>query len=242
MTSSATLIERLRRSALSAEPERDVAVVLSEFADEGGLEPVDDPFHPARREPVTGLLATMASNSSITVTLVRSAEGVLGPPQRHGVPVALAVLKGRVVVDVFVEANPPLPEPFLERLLDPEAGDINPQVLVEGLVPPAEDTDPLALREESTDTESDDVATDAATEPPIPYDSELTSEGSSEVLPEEVYVIEADVIHRTRFMSGDEGLAIHVAIGDLATAERTRWIDDRAYPVISNEYPLTGTV
>ena len=75
MTSSATLIERLRRAALTAEPERDVAVVLSEFIDDGGLEPIDNPFHPAQREPNTGLVATLACNDKITVTLVRSADG-----------------------------------------------------------------------------------------------------------------------------------------------------------------------
>ncbi len=237
MTSSATLIERLRRAALTAEPERDVAVVLSEFVDDGGLEPIDNPFHPAQREPNNGLVATLASNENITVTLVRSADGVLGPPQRHGVPIVVAVLAGCVVVDVFTE-------------IEPESNDsadqfstTNPHDEVEGWSSRPEvnvETGPAPA-----DVTESELAQGLHSPPepsPAPRHSELLPAGSSEVLPEEVTVLQGDVVHRTSFAPGVDALALHVAIGDLTSASRQRWIGDTVYTVTGfAEYPLSGT-
>ncbi len=103
MTSLATLIERLRRAAQSGEPMRDVAVVVSEFVDDGGVELVDDPFHPARKDREEGLVAPISATSDTSVLLIRSAAGVASVPQRHELPVAIGVLSGRVVVDVFAQ-------------------------------------------------------------------------------------------------------------------------------------------
>ncbi len=103
MTSTSTFVERLRRAANSGEPMRDVAVVMSEFIDDGGVELVDDPFHPARKDPVDGLVAIIASTEEISVILVRSAAGLVPVPQRHELPVAVGVLAGRLMVDVYLE-------------------------------------------------------------------------------------------------------------------------------------------
>ena len=105
MTSLSTLVERLRRAAHSGEATRDCAVVLSEFIDEGGLELLDDPFHHAKRDRVEGLIAPITSTEEFCVVITRSAAGLTPVPQRHGLPVALGVLSGRVAVDVFVEAE-----------------------------------------------------------------------------------------------------------------------------------------
>ncbi|NNF53509.1 MAG: hypothetical protein HKN03_03600 [Acidimicrobiales bacterium] len=237
MTSSATLIERLRRAAMTAEPERDVAVVLSEFVDDGGLEPVDNPFHAAQREPNTGLVATIASNKYITVTLIRSADGVFGPPQRHGLPIAVAVLAGRVVLDIFTEIEPEstdsVDRPTLNPQHDVEGEKASPQGGIEALPGPNDTTqsegvhDPVVL----------------SPSPPPPHKSELLSAGSSEVLPDEVTVVQGDVVHRTTFAAGIDGLALHVAIGDLRSAMRERWIDDTVHSVTdTEEYPLSGTI
>ncbi len=155
---------------------RDVAVVVSEFVDDGGIELVDDPFHPARKDPVTGLIAPMAANADLTVVAIRAAPGVVPVPQRHNLPVAVAVLAGTVVVDVYTESE---------------------------------------------------------------EDGSLHEAGGVEVQPEEVYMIEPDVVHRVRFTE-DEGLTVHVVIGDPASVERTRWIDGEADPVESSEYPMSG--
>ena len=238
MTSSATLIERLRRAAMTAEPERDIAVVLSEFVDDGGLEPIDNPFPPAQREPNTGLVATLASNESITVTLVRSADGVLGPPQRHGVPVAVAVLAGRVVMDVFTEIEPESTDS------EGQPPTTNPHERVEGWSPrPRVAVEAGADLADVTESESDLELRSRPESPPAPRQSELLSAGSNEVLPEEVTVVQGDVVHRTTFAPGVEGLALHVAIGDLTSAMRERWIGDTVHTVMgSTEYPLSGTV
>lgn len=99
MTSVATLVDRLRRAAAGTDPVRDAAVVLSEFIDEGGLEPVDDPFHPARRAAVTGPVASLSGDP--TIVLIRSSPAVDPVPQCHGVPVAIALLGGRLAIDVY---------------------------------------------------------------------------------------------------------------------------------------------
>jgi len=178
MTSTSTLVERLRRAANSGEPTRDVAVVMSEFIDDGGLELVDDPFHPARKDPVDGLVAQLACGDEVSVILIRSAPGLVPVPQRHELPVAVGVLAGRLVVDVYLE-------------------------------------------DEDTHT--------------------LSSAGGIDVLPEEVYVIEPDVIHNIRFIDNDPGLALHVIVGDLDTVERSRWIDGhREVLAPSKAYPLTA--
>jgi predicted metal-dependent enzyme (double-stranded beta helix superfamily) len=178
MTSTSTLVERLRRAANSGDPMRDIAVVMSEFIDDGGVELVDDPFHPARKDPVDGLIATLASTQALSAILVRSAPGLVPVPQRHELPVAVGVLAGRLVVDVYLE-------------------------------------------DEGTGT--------------------VSNAGGIEVLPEEVYVIEPDVIHNIRFVDDVPGLAVHVIVGDLDTVERSRWIDghhERLAP--STTYPLTA--
>ncbi len=178
MTSTSTLAERLRRAANSGEPMRDVAVVMSEFIDDGGLELVDDPFHPARKDSVDGLVAQLACSDEVSVILIRSAPGLVPVPQRHELPVAVGVLAGRLVVDVYLE-------------------------------------------DEDTHT--------------------LSSAGGIDVLPEEVYVIEPDVIHNIRFIDNDPGLALHVIVGDLDTVERSRWIDGhREVLAPSKAYPLTA--
>ncbi len=238
MTSSATLIERLRRAAMTAEPERDIAVVLSEFVDDGGLEPIDNPFHPAQREPNTGLVATLASNEVITVTLVRSADGVLGPPQRHGVPIAVAVLAGRVVVDVFTEIEPETTDS------EDQLSTTDPHERVEGWSPrPRVAVETGVELADVTEGELDLDLHSPPESPPAPRHSELLAAGSSEVLPEEVTVVQGDVVHRTTFAPGVDALALHVAIGDLTSAMRERWIDDTVHAVTgSTEYPLSGTV
>jgi len=177
MTSTATLVERLRRATRSGEPMRDIAVVVSEFIDDGGIELVDDPFHPARKDPVEGLVANLESNTEISVVLIRAAPGLVAVPQRHEMPVAVAVLSGRIVVDVYLED--------------------------EG-------------------------------------DHSLTSADGIEVLPEEVYVIESDVVHNIRFV-GNDGLALHVIAGDLNTTTRSRWLDGHRQRLApSTIYPLTA--
>ncbi len=105
MTSLSTLVERLRRAAQSGESTRDCAVVLSEFIDEGGVELLDDPFHPARRDRVEGLIAPIASTKELSVVIARSAAGLTTVPQRHELPVVLGILSGRVAVDVFMETE-----------------------------------------------------------------------------------------------------------------------------------------
>jgi len=178
MTSTSTLAERLRRASLSGEPLRDVAVVMSEFIDEGGVELVDDPFHPARKDPVRGLVAVLESNDNISVILIRSAPGLIAVPQRQELPLAVGVLAGRVIVDVYLENE---------------------------------------------------------------VDHTLSEAGGVEVLPEEVYVIEPDVVHNIRFVGEESGLALHVIIGDLDGVERSRWIDGQHQRVApSNAYPLTA--
>ena len=178
MTSLSTLIERLRRAAQSGEPMRDVAVVVSEFVDDGGVELVDDPFHPARKDRQEGLVAPISATRDTAVVLIRSAAGVTPVPQRHELPVAIGVLSGRVVVDVYAE------------------------------------------NEESTD---------------------LLEAGGVEVLPEEVYVIEPDVVHNVRFSDEEPGLALHVVVGDLTSVERSRWIDgERQLLAPTGDYPLTA--
>lgn len=104
MTSLATLAERLRRASAGADPLRDAAVVLSEFLDDGGLEPVDDPFHPARRDPAAGSVAPLTTGPDSTVVLIRSTPPPPSLPQRHGVPVAVAMLTGRLEIEVFDES------------------------------------------------------------------------------------------------------------------------------------------
>lgn len=237
MTSSATLIERLRRAATTAEPERDVAVVLSEFIDDGGLEAVDNPFHPDQREPNTGLVATIASNRFITVTLVRSADGVFGPPQRHGVAIAVAVLTGGVVVEIFTEVEEDSTDPNGQPSTTSEP---NPHHVVDGLsLSPQVEVETGSALDEVTDSEHSSLPES----PPEPRMSELLPAGSSEMLSEEVTVVQGDVVHRTRFVDGVNGLALHVAIGDLTSAIRERWIDDTVYSISgSSEYPLSGTV
>jgi predicted metal-dependent enzyme (double-stranded beta helix superfamily) len=183
MTSTSTLAERLRRASQSAEPIRDVAVIMSEFIGEGGVEPVDDPFHPARKNAVEGLVAPLESTDGISVILIRSAPGVVAVPQRHEVPVVVGVLTGRVVVDIYLE-----------------------------------DQD----------------------------DRTLTHAGGVAILPDEVYVIEPDVVHNIGFVGEEAGLALHVILGDLTAIERSRWIDGRherlaptaAYPLTALPMPL----
>lgn len=178
MTSLSTLIERLRRAAQSGEPTRDVAVVVSEFVDDGGVELVDDPFHPARKDREEGLVAPVSLTKDTAVILIRSAAGLTPVPQRHGLPVAIGILEGRVIVDVYAE--------------------------------------------------------DEAT-------GELSEAGGVEVLPEEVYVVEPDVVHNVRFAGDEPGLALHVVVGDLRSAQRSRWLDgDRQHLAPSEDYPLTG--
>jgi len=174
MTSISTLVERIRRATHSGEPMRDIAVVVSEFVDDGGIELVDDPFHPARKDRVTGLIAPLSTSSELTMVAIRSAPGVVAYPQRHNLPIAVAVLEGSVVVDVYIESE---------------------------------------------------------------IDGTLEASGGVEVLPEEVYVIEADVVHRVRFTS-DAGQVIHVVVGDLAETDRTRWVDGRPQAVLGTAYPL----
>ncbi|MFW2382305.1 MAG: hypothetical protein ACN4GZ_11145 [Acidimicrobiales bacterium] len=177
MTSTATLVERLRRATHSGEPMRDIAVVVSEFIDDGGIELVDDPFHPARKDPAEGLVATLESNEEVSVILIRSAPGLVAVPQRHEMPIAVGVLSGRIVVDVYLED--------------------------EG-------------------------------------DHSLSGAGGVEVLPDEVYVIESDVVHNIRFV-GNDGLALHVIAGDLSSTIRTRWLDGHRQRLApSTIYPLTA--
>jgi hypothetical protein len=179
MTSIATLVERLRRATGTSEPERDIAVILSEFVDDGGVELIDDPFHPARKAPVEGPVATLAVTAALAVVLERNDSTVSVPqrpvPQRHGLAVVVAALRGPLAVDVFIEEE----------------------------------------------------------------DGSITEAGSIEILPAEVHVIEEDVVHRVRLPSGEDGLALHVVIGDLRTAARCRWIDGVRLEVTdSAEYPL----
>ncbi len=176
MTSVATLAERLRRAAAGADPLRDAAVVLSEFLDDGGLEPVDDPFHPARREPAAGSVARLAAGPESTVVLIRSTPPPPSVPQCHGVPVTVALLAGRLVIEVFNE----------------DSGD------------------------------------------------ELgTAEHTAEVGAGDVYVLDADVIHRLRFVGESPGVALHAALGDLRAVPRSRWVDGRRQVVEgSGDYPL----
>lgn len=124
MTSVATLVERLRRAVAGADPVRDAAVVLSEFIDDGGVEPVDDPFHPARRGSVAGAVALVSEDP--TVVLTRSTSDTESVPQRHGVPVAVALLAGRLAIDVHtVDAgdDPEGPPPGEDGETRPSLGD-----------------------------------------------------------------------------------------------------------------------
>ncbi len=178
MTSLSTLVERLRRAAQSGEPMRDVAVVVSEFVDDGGVELVDDPFHPARKDRQEGLVAPVSLTEDAAVVLIRSAAGLTPVPQRQSLPVAIGILAGQVTVDVYAE--------------DEESG-------------------------------------------------ELLSAGGIDVLPEEVYVIEPDVVHNVRFSGEEPGLALHVVVGDLQRTVRTRWLHgERQDLAPSDAYPLTA--
>lgn len=176
MTSVSTLVERLRRASAGADPLRDAAVVLSEFLDDGGLEPIDDPFHPARRDAVTGPTAILARTQEATVVLARSTEATPTVPQCQGLPIAVAVLDGRLTIEVYSEG----------------IGD--------------------ALG---------------------------SLDHTMEVRAGEVYVLEADVIHRLHWVVDHAGLAIHAVLGDLRSASRARWVGlQREIVERSDEYPL----